>query len=268
MQMVTHADIVGDLHALGVREGMVLLAHVSMSRIGRVVGGEQTVAEALLEAVGESGTLVMPSQSWQLCDPAYLADPGVPPALWPMIRANLPVYDPAVTPTRTMGRTTELFRTMPGVLRSSHPHRSFAARGPLAERILALHDLDDPVGERSPLGAIEAVGGWSLLIGVGYEKCTMLHLAEERSGTLRETVRNGAPLMVGDRRRWVGFDERVVHDEDFPEVGRAFARETGLERLGPIGAAPSRLVPDAELVGFASAWFRGHRTVPVKTDQA
>ncbi len=174
----------------------------------------------------------------------------------------------AVSARRTLGTRTGVFRPAPGVRERARPRRACGSGGPLAERILAVHDLDDPVGERSPLGAIEAVGGWSLLIGVGYEKCTMLHLAEERSGTLRETVRNGAPLMVGDRRRWVGFDERVVHDEDFPEVGRAFARETGLERLGPIGAAPSRLVPDAELVGFASAWFRGHRTVPVKTDQA
>ncbi|MCH4158871.1 MAG: AAC(3) family N-acetyltransferase [Bifidobacterium minimum] len=259
MQLMTRDDIVGDLRALGVREGMVLLVHVSMSRIGPVVGGEQTMAEALLEAVGETGTLVMPSQSWQLCDPAYLADPSVSSAQWPTIRGNLPAYDPAVTPTRTMGRTAELFRTMPEVLRSSHPHRSFAARGPLAERVLAVHDLDDPVGERSPLSAIEACNGWSLLIGVGYEKCTMLHLAEHRSGTLRRVVRNGAPLLVDGRRRWVAFDEHIVHDEDFPDVGRAFAQETGLERLGHVGSAVSRLVPDSELVRFASAWFRRHR---------
>ena len=52
---------------------------------GRVVGGEQAVIEALLRVVGPSGTVVMPAQSWQLCDPEYLCDPEVPREVWPLI---------------------------------------------------------------------------------------------------------------------------------------------------------------------------------------
>src|SRR5690242_16991422 len=103
MAYVTVETLANDLGALGVTEGAVVLAHISLSRLGRVVGGEQAVIEALLRVVGPSGTVVMPAQSWQLCDPEYLGDPEVPREVWPLIRDNLPAYDPAVTPTRTMG---------------------------------------------------------------------------------------------------------------------------------------------------------------------
>lgn len=259
MTVVTVESLMRDLGELGVEEGSIVLAHVSLSRLGRVVGGEQAVIEALVRVVGASGTVVMPAQSWQLCDPGYLADPDVPPADWSLIRDHLPAYDPAVTPTRTMGAVAELFRTVPGAVRSAHPHRSFAAVGPHAEQIVATHDLDSPNGERSPLKALYDLGGWTLLLGVGHGKSTMLHLAEHRSGTLTETVRNGAPLVVDGRRRWVEYDEIVVRDDDFDQVGADFARVTGLQRCGRVGEATARLVPQRPLVDYAARWFAEHR---------
>jgi hypothetical protein len=102
MVLVTVEELARDLRALGLQQGPTVLAHISLSGIGSVIGGEQAVIEALLDVLGESGTLVMPAQSWQLCDPAYLNDPGIPREAWPVLRAHLPAYDPAVTPTRTM----------------------------------------------------------------------------------------------------------------------------------------------------------------------
>jgi aminoglycoside 3-N-acetyltransferase len=261
MALVTVEQLVEDLGALGIARGSVVLAHTSLSRLGRVVGGEQAVIAALLQAIGPAGTLVMPSQSWQLCDPEYLNDPDVPPDVWPLVRDHLPAYDRAVTPTRTMGGVAELFRSLPGAVRSGHPHRSFAALGPHAAEIVAVHDLDCPNGERSPLKAMYDLDAWTLLLGVGHDKSTIMHLAEHRSGTLTRTVRNGAPLLVGGRRRWVGFDETLVEDDDFDDVGAAFARETGLERTGRVGDATARLVPQRALVDFASEWFTAHRPI-------
>ena len=130
-----------------------------------MIGGEQAVLEALRAAVGAPGTTVMPSQSWQLCDPASNNKPDVPREWWPTIRSNLPAYDPARTPTRTMGAVAELFRTQPGMLRRSHPHRSIAANGPNAHRITARHHLDCPAGERSPLAVLYDLDAWALLLG-------------------------------------------------------------------------------------------------------
>jgi aminoglycoside 3-N-acetyltransferase len=238
---------------------MRLIVHTSLSSLGQVIGGEQAVVQALL-AAADGGTVVMPAQSWHLCDPAYLADPAVPTGHWDTIREYLPAYDPDTTPTRSMGMVAETFRTWPGAHRSAHPHRSFAAVGPDADRILARHDLDSPVGERSPLSALYDLYASVLLLGVGYDKCTVLHLAEDRVDQLgRASLDNGAPVLRDGRRAWVAFSEPVVDDTDFAAAGADFARMTGLERLGVVGRAPARLVPVRPLVDFCVAWFGSHR---------
>jgi hypothetical protein len=89
--------------------------------MGSVIDGAQSVVQALLGAVGPTGTLVGPAPSWQLCDPAYLADPAVPEEAWPLIRDTLPVFDPAVTPSQTMGAVAELLRTYPGRSEANTP---------------------------------------------------------------------------------------------------------------------------------------------------
>jgi len=252
--------LVADLRALGVREGTVLLVHASLGAVGWVAGGEQALLEALTETVGAAGTLVMPAQSWQLCDPAYLNQPEVPRARWPDVRAALPAFDPDRTPTRTMGSLAELFRSQPGTLRSAHPHRSFVASGPAAREIVATHDLDSPVGERSPLSALVALGGWVLLLGVGHTKNTTLHLAEHRCDYPgKHMVRNAGPIVIDGERTWAQWDELWVADDDFDAVGAAFAASTGLVRSAPVGQATALLLPQRDLVEFAASWFPAHR---------
>lgn len=41
------------------------MAHTPLKRMGYVCGGAQTVIEALMEVVGENGTIMMPTQSWK-----------------------------------------------------------------------------------------------------------------------------------------------------------------------------------------------------------
>jgi aminoglycoside 3-N-acetyltransferase len=257
---LTRELLVADLRALGVREGMLLLVHSSLSAVGWVAGGEQALLEALSEVVGDSGTLVMPTQSWQLCDPAYLNEAHVPREWWPTVRGSMPAYDTARTPTRTMGALAELFRSQPGSLRSAHPHRSFAAAGPLARQVVATHDLDSPVGERSPLRLMVDLGGWVLLLGVGHQKNTTLHLAEHRCDYPgKHSVRNAAPVVVDGDRTWAEWDELWVADDDFERVGAAFAQSTGLVRSARVGQAPALLMPQRDLVEFAASWFGAHR---------
>ena len=92
---VTQERLRSDLIRLGVREGMVLNVHSSLSRLGWVAGGAQAVVGALLQAVGPAGTLLMPAHSGQLSEPANWRQPPVPETWWPEIRAALPAFDPA-----------------------------------------------------------------------------------------------------------------------------------------------------------------------------
>ncbi|MDQ4024518.1 MAG: AAC(3) family N-acetyltransferase, partial [Actinomycetota bacterium] len=201
---VTLTRIVDDLRALGVSQGMTLLAHVSLSRIGWVAGGSHAVVLALEAAVGDAGTLVMPAHSTGLSEPSHWKDPPVPPEWWDVIRAETTPFDPGLTPTRGMGSVAELFRTQSGTLRSAHPHVSFAARGPRAGALLRDHALDSGLGEGSPLARLYDLNAWVLLLGVGHDRSTSLHLCEYRAAyPTKKSVRQGAPLTIDGARRWV-----------------------------------------------------------------
>lgn len=239
------------LRAAGAEEGEVLLVHASLSAFGVVVGGEQAVIGALRRAVGPRGTIVMPAQSWQLCDPDYLDDPRLDAQQREAVRRALPAFDPDLTPTRTMGAVAELFRTLPGSRRSPHPHRSFSASGPAAETVTAEQALGDPFGEASPLARLYSLDAKVALLGVGYESCTALHLAEARSGRDRgRTVANGAPMRLASKRTWVTWQERAVDDADFPSIGEAFERVHGVVP-DRVGEASCRLISLRALVDFA-----------------
>ena len=78
-----------DLRALGVTPGDTLLVHTSLSGIGWVCGGAQTVVMALLDAISDesaTGTLVMPAHSGDWSDPAQWEAPPVPTQWVPIIR--------------------------------------------------------------------------------------------------------------------------------------------------------------------------------------
>lgn len=255
---VHRTQLATDLTSLGVTPGMTIMVHTSLKSLGWVIGGEQAVLEALRDAVGPAGTLVMPAQSWQLCDPAFLRQE--PQEWWPLIREHLPVYDSAVTPTRTMGAVAELFRTIPGTRRSAHPHRSIAANGPHADAITAVHDLDCPAGERSPLRALYDLDGSVLLLGASPATTTVLHLAEHRADwPSKHLVANGAAVVENGVRTWETWQELWPEDEDFVDVVEAFAAATGRHAVGNVGEAPSRLLPVRPLVDYAAGWFSTHR---------
>jgi aminoglycoside 3-N-acetyltransferase len=254
---VTRDEIAAGLRALGVRPGSVLLVHASLSALGWVVGGAPAVAAALRDALGPDGTLVVPAHTGGNSDPAGWQAPPVPEPWWPVIRAHMPAFDPAVTPTLGIGILPEVVRTWPGALRSDHPQDSFAAVGPAAAEITAGHALDSGFGERSPLARIEALDGDVLLLGAGHGSNSSLHLAEHRvPDPPRERV--GAAVMTPEGRRWVEWEDVVGDEEDFDALGAAFDA-TGAVAIGPVGRGEARLMRMRDLVAFGVAWMVEHR---------
>lgn len=189
----TRESLRSDLHGLGIRQGDTLLVHCSLRSLGWISGGPVAVVQALLDAVGTNGTIAMPAHSRELTDPANWTAPPVPPAWVEIIRATMPAFEPATTPSSGMGAVAELFRTWPGAHRSAHPATSMAALGRDAEEITARHLLSDPFGPTSPSGSLYRLKAKVLLIGVGFNRCTALHLAEHIRWPDRPTVQEGPP---------------------------------------------------------------------------
>lgn len=250
----TVVSLTADLRGIGVAPGDIVMLHSSMRSLGYVAGGPQSVVQALLDVLGEDGTLVVPAHTPDNSDPAGWQHPPVPQSWWPVIREGTPGYDPARTPSRWMGRIAETVRTWPGAIRSDHPQVSCAALGRRAAEIVASHPLDDPHGDGSPLGAINRLDGKVLLLGCDHGTNTSLHLAETRQPSPPLSTTGSAVLGADGRSRWVTWTQVTTGEEIFPQLGEAFDA-TGAVTIGRVGAATARLMSQRALVDFGTEWI-------------
>ncbi|HET6222001.1 MAG TPA: AAC(3) family N-acetyltransferase, partial [Dongiaceae bacterium] len=156
---IPKTHLIAQLRELGVEPGGVLLVHASFRAVRPIEGGPLGLIEALHAALGPRGTLVMPS----------------------MTDDDDRVFDPATTSARGMGIVADSFWRVPGVRRSNH-FASFAASGPRAAGITADHPPVQPHGPESPVDRVRALDGQILVLGVGHDANTTVHLAECLAG--------------------------------------------------------------------------------------
>jgi aminoglycoside 3-N-acetyltransferase len=257
----TAASLGSDLRALGVSTGDTVLVHSSARSLGFVVGGLQAVVQAMLDVLGPDGTLVVPTHTPENCDPAGWCNPPVPESWWPAIREQAPGFDRYRTPSHWVGVIPETVRTWPGALRSDHPTVSFAALGRQAAEVTGGHQLDDALGERSPLGAIYRHGGKVLLLGCGHDSNTSLHLAEWRQKSSPRGVAGASVRRPDGLSQWVSWTDVIANSDDFQQIGAAFEAAVG-SSAGQVGGAAALLAPQRALVDFATAWMTAHRRSP------
>lgn len=259
---LTIEDLVAQLADCGLGEGQTVLVHSSLSSLGWVVGGAETVVRALLRSVGASGTIMVPTQTWKNLDPSRGVHGDVPLEWWPLIRGHWPAYDPNVTPSLNMGAVSELVRTWPGAQRSPHPVRSFAALGDKAELLVSEHDLEDVHGDRSPVGRLYALDGHVLLLGVGHESNTSLHLAETRAEYPgKRFVEESSAICVDGARRWVTYRNPDFFAGDFPDIGGAYEAEHGM-LWSSVGRTRAILLRQQPMVDWAVSWIEQNRKTP------
>ena len=257
---ITKKRVLRDLRAAGVEIGDTVIVHTSMRSIGWIVGGAVTIIEALMQAVTDNGTIVIPTQSTDNGEPSHWRAPAVPESWWSIIRSEMPPYDPVTTPTRKMGIVAETFRKYPEVYRSPHPQASFAAWGKNAKEIVTVHPKDDVFGKNSPLGRLYEFDAKILLIGIQYNANTSLHYAEFKANLPNiPRVNKGAAVFEHGKRMWATWDEIDYNDDDFARIGQEFERAKDLSAVH-IGQAESHIFPMRELVDFAVEWMREHRT--------
>ena len=259
---VTVDSLEADFTAIGIESGMVLVVHSSLSAMGWVNGGPVGVIIALQHVLGSTGTLVMPAHSTGLSDPREWENPPVPQSWWHIIRETMPAYRPDLTPSRNMGVISETLRKQKGVLRSSHPHFSFCALGARAREITDHHSLAFGMAEESPVAKVYDLGGHVLLLGVGHDRNSSLHLAEYRATyPTKRIVQEGTPICTSGVRTWTTFENIELDASDFERIGDAFVNsEAGNEvHHGRVGLADCQLMPPREIVDFAVAWIEENK---------
>ncbi len=259
MKTIRKSEIVETLKDLGLKNGDAVMVHTSLSKMGYVCGGAQTVIEALIEVVGDEGTVLMPTQSWKNLDPETGVHWDADKSDWDSIRENWPAYDKDLTPTNTMGAVAEMFRRWPGALRSDHPARSVAAWGKHAAYLTENHDLSNIFGEGSPVGKLYELDGKVLLLGVDYDKNTSIHLADVRANyPSKHTCIEHSAVKENGKRVWKAYETLFVDGEDFIDIGKAF-EETHTVKKATMGEAEARLMSQRELVDFSVAWIEKNR---------
>lgn len=225
---VTRDRLRADLRRLGLAPGDAAVVHSSLSSLGWVEGGADAVIDALLDAVGEEGTLLVPTFTSGATDTE------------PFVRVR--------TPSRT-GAVTEAVRRRPASARSRHPTHSVTALGRDAADLVVDHSYAESLGVDSPLHRAVERGAKILLLGVDHTSNSAVHVAEKQVGLPFK----GRPKSVLTHEE--GNDvarvqvSRVGCSQGFGVVGEAADRE-GLVARGRVGEADAQLLPGAALLAL------------------
>ena len=228
--MITKQQIVRDLINLGVKSGDSVMMHSSLSALGIVEGGADAVVDALLEAVGPKGTLLVPAfrdSVWGNAEDFSISD------CTSCRKNNLCLSQQC----GFQGIISETVRKRPGSLRSCHPTHSWVALGPMAEFLLKGHRASlTPCGKGNPFEALVELGGIILTLGVGVNTITLWHYFEEALfvpylGHYWPDERHLNHCVPGRRIQY-----------EFPGIMQDVCRATGILTEGPVGKSSSGLI--------------------------
>ena len=232
---VTRADVTAGLRSVGIVPGDTVMFHSSLSSMGTVVGGPDTVIDGFLDAVGPTGTVAVPT----LCN-------------WKPEEQRLvfPRWDPKTTPSY-VGVLTETFRKRSGAVRSNHATHSVAAIGARAAELTADHGAGGPrLGPFGP-AAFAKASPWERLrewnaaycfIGVTFRVCTMVHYVE--SLVVEHALDRADPelrrQMAAPVEGWMSPSVWPGIRTDDREAMEKLLAEQGIARYGRIGSATLR----------------------------
>lgn len=158
-------SLVADLRSAGIRSGDVVMVHSSLSQIGNVDDGAETVISSLIDAVTPDGTILMPTYN------------SVDRMIRDLKRGKL--LDLRTSPSST-GTITESFRIRPDVFRSSHPFSSACAWGKHA-RYMTVNHADKPhvCHADSPVARLVELKGKVIGIGIPFLTGGVTHYIED-----------------------------------------------------------------------------------------
>jgi aminoglycoside 3-N-acetyltransferase len=236
---LTQAELVDGLRALGLGAGDVVFVQSAMRTFGPIAGGAETVVAALMDVLGDRGTLVVPTFTFK-----HEAEDD-------------PIIDPA-NDRSEMGAITEAVRTRPDARRSTAYRHSFAAVGRRADVITDVNPSLPVFDLRSVFGVMLALNTKVLLLGLDYHSSTSHHFAEwlcdvPYRHTLDMTMKvRGAdgtiveqPMLDYQPRS----DDGPQHS-DFNRLGQMM-EDGGMVAVGALGNCVARCYSQREMVELA-----------------
>ena len=230
---ITKDMFVESLKKIGVEKGDVLLVHSGLSYMGHIKGGAETVLDALIEAVGEEGTILLPAFTRP-----YIGFEGY------VNRAReYRPFAPEFFDNINTGAVPKALLHREGTKRSAHVTHSWCGVGKMADYCLSAQELlDAPTTKNSPPEKAWELGGKVLFIGCDIHSNTFLHYLEDKAcapylgsatikmkdadGNLRtETIRNHLP----GHRSFYGYTPR---EGEFYKTAFAKGLDVKVEELG------------------------------------
>ncbi len=201
--MQSYRDLVLALRDLEIEEGSPVIVHASLSAFGDIAGGAEAVLGAILE---QHETVVMPTFTYKTM---IVPEDGPPNnaieyGTMPDSNKMAEFYYDNMPADKLMGTLAETLRRHGSARRSMHPILSFS--GINAEELIEIQDLNNPL---APIAALADNNGWVLLLGVGNQANTSIHLGEQLAG--RKTF-----------VRWALMPDMVVECPNFPSCSDGF----------------------------------------------
>ena len=236
---LTQSEIVEGFKNIGLRKGSTVLVHSALSSFGYVEGGVPTVINALLETVGNEGTVMVPTLTGKYTDDKY----------------NPPIFDVRKTPCWT-GKIPENFRHMPDAKRSLHPSHSVAAMGSRRDELLFGHETGgSPCDKRSPYFKNAMLDGYVMLIGVDQESNTTIHCCEEAADVPYHLQKDFTQINIVDYSGKEISMRNRLHDwykppTDFNKFDDLFLTH-GIMKKVKIGNSDIRLMKAKDMLEFS-----------------
>jgi aminoglycoside 3-N-acetyltransferase len=246
--MHTAQSLSADLARLGVPSGTILVLHSGYRPLGPIEGGPAAVVSAVRTVAGEHGTVLAPAFTTQLIDPATWPTPPSPEER-ERLMAAMPLFDPAHSPPYKMGAIATALWQTPGAMRSNHPVTSWAAIGPAAPALTHDHPLDDPEGLEGPVGRAYRADAWILLLGVGHDANTTIHLGESMLDMPHlYALPDRYPVALPDgSRQWRTVAKTTKCSDGFVRL-EPHLQSAGVIRRGKVGDADVQLLRSRDVV--------------------
>ncbi|MBK6523442.1 MAG: AAC(3) family N-acetyltransferase [Sphingobacteriaceae bacterium] len=204
-KVITESDIIEALRQNGLNAGDVAMVHSSLSKLGNVQGGAGTVIRALIEVLGDEGTLMMPSFPSLGFTFDYLS--------------KNPAFDVRHTHSQ-MGAITEAFRKIKGVKRSMHPTDPVCALGKETKFLLKDHYSQlTPYNQNSPFYKLITLKGKIVLLGTKLDTVTNFHVIEDLIENSKYPVYHKKQFLVKVRDE-VGVERMVNTKSHDPAMSK------------------------------------------------